>query len=219
MVTVITRRFVTPGAFKSIAESIQNVTRDMPNSDEQFANAVLMLVRQVSYVRSDVKYPVEALVDNSGDCDVLSLLAASIMKAGGLDVVLLYYKGLSPSHMNVGVYLPYKPVYRTWWMAPTGFEYDNKTYWMAECTPRGEWKVGDRPELLTNAEPQIISLENCEKSSPAHVSSSLDSSLDPLVYIHNPIFRKLECLRKRAHIHDFRFNFAEGFGEKRTNVR
>jgi hypothetical protein len=169
--------FVTPSAFKSIAESIQNVTRDMPNSEEQFANAVLMLVRQVSYVKSNVKYPVEALVDNSGDCDVLSLLAASIMKAGGLEVVLLYYKGLSPSHMNIGVYLPYKPVYRTWWTAPTGYDYYNKTYWMAECTPRGEWKVGDRPELLVNSEPQIISLENCEKSSPAHVSSSLDSPL------------------------------------------
>jgi hypothetical protein len=172
-------KFVTLGAFKSIAESIQNVTRDMPNSDEQFANAVLMLVRQVPYIRSDVKYPVEALVDNSGDCDVLSLLAASIMKAGGLDVVLLYYKGLSPSHMNVGVYLPYKPIYRTWWMAPTSFEYNNKTYWMAECTPRGEWKVGDRPALLTNAEPQIISLENCEKSSAARISSCLDSPLLP----------------------------------------
>ena len=172
-------KFVTPSAFKSIAESIQNVTRNMPYSDEQFANAVLMLVRQVSYVRSNVKYPVEAIVDNSGDCDVLSLLAASIMKAGGLDVVLLYYKGLSPSHMNVGVYLPYTPVYRTWWMTPTGYEYNNKTYWMAECTPLGEWKVGDRPDLLADAEPQIISLENCEKSSPAHVSSSLDRPLIP----------------------------------------
>jgi hypothetical protein len=171
--------FVTPSPFKSVAESIQNVTRDMPNNEEQFANAVLMLVRQISYFRSNAKYPVEALVDNSGDCDVLSLLAASIMKAGGLEVVLLYYKGLSPSHMNIGVYLPYKPIYRTWWTAPTGFDYNNKTYWMAECTPRGEWKVGDRPDLLFSSEPEIISLENCEKSSLAHVSASLDSPLIP----------------------------------------
>jgi len=172
-------KFVTPSAFESIAESIQNVTRDMPYSDEQFANAVLMLVHQVPYVIGDMKYPVETLVDNSGKCDTLSLLAASIMKAGGLDVVLLYYKGLSPSHMNVGVYLPYAPVYRTWWMTPTGYEYDNKTYWMAECTSIGEWKVGDQPDLLAGAKPEIISLENCEKSSPAQISSSLDSPLIP----------------------------------------
>jgi hypothetical protein len=172
-------KLVTPSAFKSIAENIQNVTRDMLYSDEQFANTVLMLVRQVSYVKSNVKYPAEAIVDNSGDCDVLSLLAASIMKAGGLDVVLLYYKGLNPSHMNVGVYLPYTPVYRTWWMTTTCYEYNGKKYWMAECTSRGDWKVGDQPALLAGVKPLIISLENCEKSSPAQVSSSLDSPLIP----------------------------------------
>jgi hypothetical protein len=172
-------KFVTPSVFQSIAENIQNATRGLSHSDEQFANAVLMLVRQVSYVKSDVKYPVEAMVENSGDCDVLSLLAASIMKAGGLDVVLFLYNGMSPSHMNVGVYLPYAPVYRTWWMTSASYEYNNKTYWMAECTSRGEWKVGDQPELLASTKPQIISLENCEKTSPAHISSSMDSSLTP----------------------------------------
>jgi hypothetical protein len=172
-------KFVTPDVFKSIAENIQNVTGTLPYSEEQFANAVLKLTRQVSYVKSDVKYPVETMLDNSGDCDLLSLLAASIMKAGGLDVVLLYYKGLSPSHMNIGVYLPYTPIYRTWWLAPAGFEYNNKTYWMAECTSLGEWKVGDRPDLLAGAKPQIISLENCEESSPAHVASSFDGPLAP----------------------------------------
>jgi len=174
-------KFVTPSAFRFIAENIRRVTDKAQYSDEQFANAVLALVRQVPYVKSSVKYPVEALVENSGDCDVLSLLAASIMKAGGLDVVLLYYKGLNPSHMNVGVYLPFKPVYRTWWMSPTGFEYDNKTYWMAETTPRGAWKVGDRPDLLDNAKPSIVSLEKAEKTSPAQISSSLDGSLVPSV--------------------------------------
>ena len=172
-------KFVTPDAVRSIAESIQNGIRNKPYNNEEFANAVLMVVRQVQYVKSNVKYPAETIVDKSGDCDVLSLLAASIMKAGGLDVVLIYHKGLSPSHMNVGVYLPYTPVYRTWWMAPTCYEYNGKKYWMAECTPLWEWKVGDRPELLAGAEPMIISLENCEKSSPAHVSSSLDSPLIP----------------------------------------
>jgi hypothetical protein len=172
-------KFVTPGVFKSIAENIQNVTGGLPYSEEQFANAVLILARQVPYVKSDVKYPVETLLDNSGDCDVLSLLAASILKAGGLDVVLLYYKGISPSHMNIGVYLPYEPVYRTWWLAPAGFEYNNKTYWIAECTSLGEWKVGDRPDLLAGIKPEIIPLENCEAASPAHVASSLAGSLEP----------------------------------------
>jgi hypothetical protein len=149
----------------------------MSNSDEQFTNAVLMLVHQVQYARSNVKYPVETLIDNSGDCEALSLLAASIMKSGGLDVVLFYYKDLKPRHMNVGVYLPYTPVYHTWWRALTYYEYNGKKYWMAECTPLADWKVGDQPDSFADAKPRIISLENCEKSSPAQVSSSLGTPL------------------------------------------
>src|SRR3989304_10201954 len=113
-------KFVTSDAFIPIAEDIQNVTSNLAYSDEQFANAVLAIVRQVSYVRSTMKYPVEAIVENSGDCDPLSLLAAAIMKAGGLDVVLLYYKGLSPTHVNIGVHLPYSPVYRSGWRVVFG---------------------------------------------------------------------------------------------------
>src|SRR3990170_5895375 len=172
-------KFVTSDAFIPLAEDIQNVTNNLAYSDEQFANAVLAVVRQVSYVRSMVKYPVEAIVENSGDCDVLSLLAASIMKAGGLDVVLLYYKGLNPSHLNLGVYLPHSPVYRSGWTVPTGFEYNNKTYWMAEATSRGEWKVGDKPALLAYAQPSIIPLNIVAEPSPARVSSSLDTPLNP----------------------------------------
>ena len=172
-------KFVTSDAFKPIAEDIQNVTSSLAYSDEQFANAVLDVVRQVPYIRSMVKYPVEAIVENSGDCDVLSLLAASIMKAGGLDVVLLYYKGLNPSHVNLGVYLPHSPVYRSGWTVPTGFEYNNKTYWMAEATSRGEWRVGDKPDLLSSAKPTIIPLDIVAEPSPARVSSSLDTPLIP----------------------------------------
>ena len=169
-------KFATPSVFAIVAESIKEATSEAPYSDEQFANAVLTVVRQIPYARSAAKYPVEAIVKNAGDCDVLSLLAASIMKAGGLDVVLLHYKSLNPSHMNVGVYLPYKPVYRSWWLAPTGFEYDNKTYWIAECTSQGNWKVGDEPSLLADTKPRVIPLRSVE-SSPSQVSSRLDSQL------------------------------------------
>jgi hypothetical protein len=172
-------KFVTPDAVKSIAENIQYLTRNMLYSDEQFANAVLILVNQISYVKSNAKYPVEAIVDNSGDCDVLSYLAASIMKAGGLDVVLLHYKERSPSHINIGVYLPYTPAYYMWWMAPKCYEYNGKKYGVAECTSQADWKVGDQTSKFAGANASIISLENCEKSSPARVSSSLDSPLIP----------------------------------------
>jgi hypothetical protein len=172
-------KFVTPNAVQSIAGNIRNFTRDTPYDDEEFANAVLMIVHEIPYVKSNAKYSVETLVDNQADCDGLSILAASIMKAGGLDVVLLLYNGINPTHMNVGVCLENKPVSHSWWVVPSGVEYNNKTYWIAECTSLAEWTVGDRPELLANNKPQVISLEKSEKNSPAHVSSSLDSIMQP----------------------------------------
>ncbi|MGD0994779.1 MAG: Ig-like domain-containing protein [Candidatus Bathyarchaeia archaeon] len=172
-------KFVTPQAVEPIAESIQNITRNLPYSNEQFADAVLTLVHQIPYAINGPEYPVETLVNNSGDCVALSLLAASIMQAGGLAVVLIHYTGITPGHMNVGVYLPYTPVYHTAGMAPTDFVYDNKTYWTAECTPAENWKVGDQWNALANAEPNIIPLNNTEQSSPAQVSSSLNTPLLP----------------------------------------
>jgi hypothetical protein len=167
---------VTPDAVKSIAENIRNLTLDSPRSDEEFTNSVLSLVHQIPYADCEVNYPVETLVENSGKCDTLSLLAASIMKAGGLDVVLLYFKGVH--HINVGVYLPYEPHTTWWWLPPTGYDFNGKKYWIAECTPAMDWKVGDVPPLLADEQPSIISLENSEESSPACVSSKLGSPLN-----------------------------------------
>jgi hypothetical protein len=172
-------KFVTPDAVKTIAKNIRNITSDRPSSDEEFANDVLTFVRQIPYTVSNFKYPVEAIVDNSGDCDVLSFLAASIIKAGGLDVILVVYRGLSASHMNIGVHLPHTPLYATSETSPFGFEYNNETYWVAECTPSGNWKVGELPEFFADANTTIVSLENQEKSSPAYISSSLNSPLKP----------------------------------------
>jgi hypothetical protein len=98
------------------------------------------------------------------------------MKAGGLDVVLLYFKDVH--HINVGVYLPDEPHGTWWWLPPTGYEFDGKKYWIAECTPAMEWKVGDVPPLLAGEQPWIISLENSETSSPAQISSKLGSPLN-----------------------------------------
>jgi hypothetical protein len=166
-------RFVTPDAVRPVAECIREV---VGGNDESFANAVLLLIQQMSYTISDVKYPVETLVDGYGDCDVFSVLAASIMKADGLDVVLFYYKDFNPAHMNVGIYLNSTPS-NNWWEKPTYFEYQGKKYWVAECTPQRQWRIGEQPEIVANIKPIIIPLDNCELRSPAKVSASLNKPL------------------------------------------
>ena len=170
-------KFVTPDVVKSIAENIRNITRNTPFDDEEFANAVLTIVREIPYIRSPAKYPVETIVDNSADCDGLSGLAASIMAAGGLDVVLLLYTGITPAHMNIGVHLEHMPVSHFWWTMPKGIDYENKTYWIAECTALANWAVGDRPEILAYDKPIVIPLQNYENKTSASISSSLNTPL------------------------------------------
>ena len=167
--------FVTPDAVKPIADDLRNLTLDSSRSDREFANAVLSLVHQIPYADCEIMYPVETIVENFGKCDTLSFLAASIMKAGGLDVVLFYF--IEAHHINVGVHLSDAPCTTWWWLPATGFEFYGKTYWVAECTPAMDWRVGDLPPLLEGEQPWIITLENCEKTSPGQVSSKCCSSL------------------------------------------
>jgi hypothetical protein len=171
-------KFITPQTVQPIAENVLKITQNISNTEEQFANAVLSFVHQIPYNITGAKFPVEVLIDNRGDCGALSILAASIMKAGGLDVVLIKYTGIDFAHMNIGVYLPYMPVNNNLFLSSTSFDYNNKTYWTAEATPEANWKVGDQSLRMANLITQIISLEDSEQSSPGQISCSL-SPLSP----------------------------------------
>ncbi len=109
--------------------------------DELFANLVLQVTHEFFYkITENTKYPIESFVEGSGDCDTLAVFAASLMKAGGLDtiVVLGYAKG-SPEtdqgvgHSMVGVYLGEQPKDHpraTIW----SYDYEGKKYFVAEAT-------------------------------------------------------------------------------------
>ena len=101
------------------------------------------------------------------------------MEAGGLNVVLIHYIGITPGHMNVGVYLPSTPVYHTAGLAPTDFVYDNKTYWTAEATSAENWKVGDQSNSLSSATPILIPVNstNIDETSPGQVLANLGKQL------------------------------------------
>ncbi|MEM3566490.1 MAG: hypothetical protein QXK18_06430 [Candidatus Bathyarchaeia archaeon] len=162
-------KFVTPHALKPIAEKLWEIYE---GDYENFANGVLMIVHQIPYeVTVLAKYPVETIVENRGDCDLFSYVAASIMKAGGLNVVLLYYE--DKEHMNVGVSLPNPPRYartRIYYV-----EYNSVKYYIAECTGgnwRTGWRVGECPSELIGENSIVVTLENCEQQSPGQVAAS-----------------------------------------------
>jgi hypothetical protein len=181
--------FVTPYSMKPIADCMWQIYTD----EEDFTNGVLMLVHQITYeVTNPAMYPVETMAENKGDCDLFSYIAASILKAGGLDVVLLYYE--SESHMNIGVHLASAPkdardsvYYMT---------HDGTKYYIAECTGgnwKDGWRVGECPEDCKQASSQIITLEDAEQVAPGQVSASFSAfepstmSLDisPIISLQN----------------------------------
>ncbi|MGB9741407.1 MAG: Ig-like domain-containing protein [Candidatus Bathyarchaeia archaeon] len=162
-------KFVTPYAVKPIADRLWEIYAD----DEDFANGVLMMVHQIPYCESEAKYPVETIVENVGDCDVLSYMAASIMIAGRLDVILIYYE--SQSHMNIGVHLSHVPHDARY--AVRYVLYNGVKYYIAECTGDdwiSGWRVGECPPELVPAlnTAKAVTLKNCEQTAPEQVSAS-----------------------------------------------
>jgi hypothetical protein len=164
-------KFVTPYALEPMADSLWTIYQD----DEDFTNGVLMIVHQIPYEASaPQKYPVETIVDGAGDCDLFSFVAASILMAGGLDVVLLYYE--SEEHMNIGVSLSHVP--RDARSTVRYFEYNTVHYYVAETTGgdwENGWRVGEYPDQLVGASAQVITLEDAEQMSPGQVSASFSA--------------------------------------------
>jgi hypothetical protein len=166
--------FVTPYALKPIADKLWEIY----DEEEDFANGALMIIHQITYVETTPgKYPVETMVNGQGDCDLFSVIAASVLKAGGLDVVLLYYA--NEAHMNIGVHLSSAPkdardsVYY--------FTHDGTKYYVAESTGvnwEDGWRVGECPTGLKQVSAEIITLENAEQMAPGQVSASF-TTLEP----------------------------------------
>jgi hypothetical protein len=161
-------KFVTPYTTKPIADAMRQI---YPN-DEDFANGVLTLIHQIPYNATVPEYyPVETLQRNNGDCDMFSLLAASIMKAGGLDVVLLHYT--SEEHMNIGVRVDDSP--KDARLPIYSIQNKNVTYYVAESTSstwKDGWRIGECPDDLKNAAVSIVTLENSEQIAPGQVTAS-----------------------------------------------
>ncbi len=164
-------RFVTPYAVKPLAGCLWEIYTD----EEDFANGVLMIVHQIPYMETlPVKYPVETIVEDEGDCDLFSCLAASILKAGGLDVVLLYYE--EEAHMNLGIHLSEAPHDAR--DQASFVDYNDVPYYVAECTGgnwESGWRVGECPSNLKVSQVQIVTLEDCEQWAPGQVSASYET--------------------------------------------
>lgn len=169
-------KFVTPQVFTQVADTLW----ELYDNAEDFTNAVLTMVHQITYEETiPSRYPVETLVIGKGDCDLFAYIAASILEAGGINTVLLFYE--TQAHMQLGVDLGSAPVdARTEIFRVI---HQNVPYYIAECTGsawRSGWRVGECPENYQNVTVQVVPLTGMERASPGQISASL-RELDPSV--------------------------------------
>jgi hypothetical protein len=167
-------QFITPYTMKPVADRLWQIY----NNTEDYTNGVLEIVHQITYQESEPgKYPIETLVEGKGDCDLFVYIAGSILEAGGVPVVLLYFH--DQRHMQLGVDVGYQPT-----MTRNGtysVTYQNATYYIAECTGgawRNGWRVGECPSEYQNVASQVVGPDLMETSSVGQVGASL-RELDP----------------------------------------
>lgn len=151
------RQYITPN--EQIIQNIVSEIKMQTNSEEELANALLDFVQDKGHVLSiryyptfNYKYPIETLVEMGGDCDTHAFLYATLLKAAGFKVLLLFSSEIN--HAAVAVHLETSPQHSTqksvWY-----FTYNGLKYYYAETTGWGR-RVGDLPEEWQGAKWYLI---------------------------------------------------------------
>jgi hypothetical protein len=137
-----------------IVDNIKNQTK----TQEELANALLDFVQYKQqglslkyYPTSSLKYPIETLVEMGGDCDTHVFLYASLMKAAGFKVVLLYSEVTETGfrHAAAAVNLDTSPTHSLSNFNDRVFAYNGENYYFTETTV-GCYRVGDEPKEVEN---------------------------------------------------------------------
>lgn len=135
---------LTQGLFDGFCETVESISTKRGFDDREQVTFVARFVQSLPYTADDVstdyrdypRYPIETLVDETGDCQDSSLLLAALLFGLDYDVALARLDG----HLGVLVYLP---------DAPGNVEHDGREFSYIEATGTG-WDVGQLPESHEN---------------------------------------------------------------------
>jgi hypothetical protein len=134
------------------------ILRDGPGlgyDDYDMVECAIVFVQSIPYTtdadtkaKSDYpRFPIETVVDGSGDCEDHAILLAAVTHALGYDTVLLDY----PTHTAVGIAGDSS-------IQGTYYEWRGKRFYFVETTSTG-WKLGELPEKYHGVEARVIELE------------------------------------------------------------
>lgn len=133
------------------------ILRDAPGlgyTDYDIVECAIVFVQSIPYTtdadtkaKSDYpRFPIETVVDGSGDCEDHAILLAAVTHALGYDVILLDY----PTHMAVGI--AGDPAIRG-----TYYQWRGKRFYYIETTSTG-WTLGELPEEFEGVQAKVIEL-------------------------------------------------------------
>lgn len=151
---------------ETIINNLVETIRAQTQSQEDLANALLNFVQDKGnglsvryYPTTELKYPIETLVEMGGDCDTHSILYGTLMKVAGFKVVLLLSNETVENqfHVAIAVHLVDPPTNSLTEYADYSISYNGEEYYYAETTT-AHWRVGDLPPTFENMTFNLIPL-------------------------------------------------------------
>lgn len=136
----------------TLARKINDSALENNLKKSDVVNLIARFIQSLPHTNGDVKtpddeyprYPLETLVEQGGDSQDTSILAATLLSMLDYEVVFLSYE--TQKHVAIGVYMPGTGGYN--------WEYNGKRYHMLEVT--GDyWKLGDCPPLYVGITPIV----------------------------------------------------------------
>ena len=136
------------GFFQKLASALSAEGVKLGFTNEQMVELAVLFVQTIPYSfdidttgREEYpRYPIETLIDGTGDCEDHSILLAELLRSMNYDAILLFYSGESGerAHMAIGV-ADNGNTYGTY------YDHNGKSYYYIETTFAG-WRIGDIPE-------------------------------------------------------------------------
>jgi hypothetical protein len=159
------------GFFQRLASALSSEGEKLGYTNYKMVELAARFVQAIPYsydinstgIEEYPRYPIETLVDGSGDCEDHAILLAQLLSSMNYDAVLLYYSG---EHMAIGVADAGN-------MYGTSYTHNGKKYYYVETTSTG-WTIGDIPEKY---------------SRPAYVWELVPVPLVGCEHYHWPSFR------------------------------
>jgi hypothetical protein len=139
---------------EGLAEMIQREAAKLGYSDYEIIECAMVFVQSIPYTtdadtkaKSDYpRFPIETVVDGSGDCEDHAFLLAAVSHALGYDTILLDY----PTHMAVGIAGDTS-------IQGTYYKWRGKNFYFIETTSTG-WKLGQLPDKYDGVSANILEI-------------------------------------------------------------